>query len=249
MNKGLGIDVGATGIKGAIINLETGELLTERVKIETPKPATPEAILTTVKELIAIFNWENKPFGVGFPAIIKNGAVLSASNIDESWLEYPIVKKWTKALGATVSVINDADAAGLAEVALGKAKGVDGFLVFLTLGTGIGSGIFLDGKLIPNSEFGRMYYKDSVAEKYASNSAREREDMSWKQYGKALNEYLNYLEFIFNPKMFILGGGISKKFEKFSKQFTLKTPVTNALLLNNAGLIGAAMASKQDLKF
>ena len=249
MDKRLGIDVGATGIKGAIVNMETGELITDRVKIETPKPATPHAILKTVKELIKIFDWEKKPLGIGFPAIIKNGTVLSASNIDKAWLDFPIVEKWSEALDTTVTVINDADSAGLAEVAFGKAKDLKGFIIFLTLGTGIGSGTFLDGRLIPNSEFGRLYYKNSVAEKYASNSAREREKMSWKEYGKALNEYLTYLEFVLNPSMIILGGGISKKFDKFSNRFTLSTPVTNASLLNNAGIIGAAMASKKSLTF
>lgn len=243
----LGIDVGATGIKGAIVDPKTGELLTERIKIKTPKPATPDAVLTVIKELKRKLRYGGEKIGIGFPSVVKNGCVLSAANIDKTWLSYPIVQKYSKALKKQVYVINDADAAGLAEMKFGKGKKKKGFIIFLTLGTGIGSAPFKDGKLLANTEFGHLKYKTSVAEKYASNSAREAKKMSWKAWGTELNEYLKMLDFYLSPDRFIIGGGVSKEFISYKNFITIKTPVEPASLQNAAGVIGAAMAAADEM--
>ncbi|MFM2394856.1 MAG: hypothetical protein RLZZ546_2839, partial [Bacteroidota bacterium] len=186
----LGIDVGATGIKGAIVNIETGELMTERIKIKTPSPATPESILTVIKEIKRKLKYSGEKIGIGFPSVVKNGTVLSAANIDKSWINYAIKEKYSKGLRKDVYVINDADAAGLAEMKFGGGKKKKGFVIFLTLGTGIGSAPFKDGKLLANTELGHLKYKKTVGEHYASNSAREKKKLSWKNWGTELNEYL-----------------------------------------------------------
>lgn len=243
----LGIDVGATGIKGAIVDPKTGALLTERIKIKTPKPATPEAVLLVIKELKRKLKYGGEKIGIGFPSVVKNGCVLSAANIDKTWLEYPIVDRYSKAFKKKVFVINDADAAGLAEMKFGKGKKKKGFVIFLTLGTGIGSAPFKDGKLLANTEFGHLKYKTSVAEKYASNSARETKKLTWKAWGSELNEYLKMLDFYLSPDMFIIGGGVSKDFTSYKNYLTLSTPVEPASLQNAAGVIGAAMAAADEM--
>ncbi|MBK8701553.1 MAG: ROK family protein [Saprospiraceae bacterium] len=239
----LGIDVGATGIKGAIVNPKTGALITERIKIKTPKPATPDAILAVIRELKRKLKFTGDKIGIGFPSVVKNGTVLSAANIDKSWINYPIVEKYSKALRKEVYVINDADAAGLAEMKFGKGKKKKGLVIFLTLGTGIGSAPFKDGKLLANTEFGHLKYKESVAEKYASNSARELKKQSWKVWAGELNTYLKMIDFYLSPDLFIIGGGVSKDFISYKRYITLKTPVEPASLQNAAGVIGAAMAA------
>jgi polyphosphate glucokinase len=248
MKKILGIDVGATGIKGAIVDIETGKLITERLKIKTPKPATPAAILKTIKELKVKLGYTGKTIGIGFPSVVKNGLVLSAANIDKTWINYPIVEKYSKGLDANVYIINDADAAGLAEMKFGNIKKKKGFIIFLTLGTGIGSALFLNGTLMPNTEFGHIHFKDSVAEKYASNSARELKGLTWRVWATELNNYLKHLQLILNPDSFIIGGGVSKNFEMYRKYLTVTTPVYAATLQNAAGVIGAAMGAHQKIK-
>jgi polyphosphate glucokinase len=248
MGQILGIDVGATGIKGAVVDTKTGALVTERLKIKTPKPATPEAIMEVIKELRKKLKYSGEKIGIGFPSIVKNGIVLSAANIDKSWITYPIKEKYSKGLKCEVFVINDADAAGLAEMKFGMGKThKKGMVFFLTLGTGIGSAPFKDGKLIPNTEFGHIKYKSSVGEKYASNSARENKKMSWKAWGNELNDYLKLLEFYMSPDVFVIGGGVSKEFEMYKQYLTLSTPVQPATLQNAAGVIGAAMAAEGSL--
>jgi polyphosphate glucokinase len=248
MNEILGIDVGATGIKGAIVDAKTGALVTDRIKIKTPKPATPDAILGVIKELKTKLKYKGEKIGIGFPSIIKKGTVLSAANIDKSWLSYPIKEKYSKALKADVYIINDADAAGLAEMKFGIGKKYKkGLICFLTLGTGIGSAPFKDGKLLANTEFGHLKYKKSVAEKYASNSARELKKQSWKVWGNELNEYLKMVDFYISPDYFILGGGVSKEFNSYKEYLTLTVPVMPAELQNAAGVIGAAMAAADGL--
>lgn len=242
MKEILGIDVGATGIKGAIVDTEKGELITERIKYPTPKPATPEAMTEVMKRLVADFEWKGKQIGMGFPAIIKQGVCLSASNIDDSWLEFPVTGFLNKKLKCPINVINDADAAGLAEQKFGLGSEKSGLVVLLTLGTGIGSAIFLNGNLIPNTELGHLKWKDSVVEKYASNNARETKELSYKVWGKELNKVLNHIEFVLSPDHFIIGGGISKKFHKYEEYFKCSASVEPAKMLNNAGIIGAAMA-------
>lgn len=243
----LGIDIGGTGIKGAIINAKTGELMTERIKIKTPKPSTPEAILAVIKDIKRKLKYKGEKIGMGFPSIVKNGTILTAANIDKSWINYPIVKNYSKALKAAVFVINDADAAGLAEMKFGNGKRKKGLVMFLTLGTGIGSAPFKDGKLLANTELGHLKYKNSIAEKYAGNAARENKKLSWKVWGAELDNYLKMIDFYLSPDEFILGGGVSKEFVSFKNYLTIKTPVSPALLQNAAGVIGAAMAANDNL--
>lgn len=242
MKEILGIDVGATGIKGAIVDIVKGELITERIKYPTPKPATPQSMTEVMKQLVNDFNWKGKPIGVGFPAIIKEGVALSASNIDDSWLNFPIVGFLNKKLKSPVTVINDADAAGLAEKQFGGGSKKDGLVILLTLGTGIGSAIFYNGVLLPNTELGHLKYGNSIAEKYASNSARELKELSFKTWGKELNKVLNHIEFILTPDHFIIGGGISKKFNRFAEFLKTDATIEPAKMLNNAGIVGAALA-------
>lgn len=241
MSKILGLDVGGTGIKGAIVDIKKGKVISDRIKIQTPESKKPKEMIGVVKEIVEQFDWEGKVIGTGFPTIIKKGVCLSASNIDNDWIGYPVKKSLEQALNSPVSVINDADAAGIAETKFGKGAAVKGTVILLTLGTGIGSAVFRDGKLLPNTEFGHLKYKDSIAEKHASNSARKKMDLSWDEYGSELNKFLEHVDFIFAPDMFILGGGISKKFDSYAHKFNDKLKVVPAEKLNNAGIIGAAL--------
>ncbi len=246
-NEILGIDIGGTGIKGAIVNTITGELLSERIKIKTPKPSTPEAILEVIKTLKKNLKYKGDKIGIGFPSIVKKGIILSAANIDKSWITYPIVKNYSKALRSKVYVINDADAAGLAEMKFGSGKDKKGFVMFLTIGTGIGSAPFKNGELLANTELGHLKYKTSHAEKYASNGARESKKLSWKAWGTELDSYLKLIDFYLSPDEFILGGGVSKEFTAFKNYLTINSPVSPAQLQNAAGVIGAAMAAADEL--
>ncbi|PLX20387.1 MAG: polyphosphate glucokinase [Marinilabiliales bacterium] len=237
----LGIDIGGSGIKGTIVNLKTGEFVSDRYRIETPQPATPELIATSIHAVAKHFNWKDK-IGCGFPAVIQNGVIKTASNIDNSCIGVNANKLFSKKTGCKVKVYNDADVAGYAELKFGKVKDFNGLTIFLTIGTGIGTALFYQGQLIPNTEFGHVFMNNKlIAEHYASDAIRKKEDLSWKAWGKRFNEYLEYLEKLINPELIILGGGTSKKFEKFSAQINIKTPIEPAQLLNNAGIIGAAL--------
>ena len=240
MNKFLGIDVGGTGVKAAIVDVQTGQLLSERKKIKTPIPATPEAVIQVISELVNTFEWNNKPFGLCFPSVIQDGIVLTASNIDKSWLGYNLEEQISNYFGAPITALNDADCAGVAELTFGAGKGVMGTVIMLTLGTGIGSGLFYNGELIPNTEFGHLLYKTSIWEDYASNRARESKELGWKEWAKELNAYLNHIEFLFTPNLIILGGGVSKKFSLYEKYIHIKSNLQTAQMLNSAGIIGAA---------
>lgn len=237
----LGIDVGGTGIKGAIVDIDKGELATDKIKYKTPDKSDPKAVLAVIKKMIKDLHWEGKPFGCGFPSIIKNDVCCSATNIDDSWLGVHFGDLFKEELGVTASFGNDADAAALAEMRFGKGKGVMGKVLLVTLGTGIGSGLFVDQKLIPNSELGHLQYKKTIVEHYASNRARHDKDLSWETWGKELNKVLVYMDSIFNPDLFLIGGGVSKKFENYKEYLTIKTKAIPAKLQNNAGIIGAAM--------
>jgi len=243
VSKVLGIDVGGTGIKSAIVDTVTGEMITERIKYKTPQPATPDDMIEVMKKLVLDHEWFGGKIGVGFPSIIRNGVSLSASNIDDQWLNFPVEQRLNDALGAEVTVVNDADAAGLAEQQFGKGKNIDGLLIFLTLGTGIGSAVFKNGVLLPNTELGHLKWKDSIVEKYAGNKARETEDLSWKEWGKEVNKVLQYIHFVLSPDHILLGGGVSKKWENYKKYIKLDIPVEPSSLLNNAGIVGAAYAA------
>ena len=240
----LGIDIGGSGIKGAPVNLLKGTLSTERVRIETPDPATPYEVAQAVKKLAQQFNWSG-PIGCGFPAIVRRGVALSAANIDQSFINYDVSNLLHEATGCPVTVINDADAAGIAEMGMGAAKGRQGVVLVLTIGTGIGSALFVDGRLVPNTELGHLQFKGTIAERYCSNLARKREDLSWREWGMRFNEYLLHLKRLFSPDCIILGGGQSKKYDKFQEFLTADVEILPAQMLNDAGIIGAAIAARE----
>jgi len=242
MEQILGIDVGATGTKGGIVDLEKGDLVSERIKFKTPDSKKPDEMIEVINDIVNELNWEGKPIGLGFPAIIKDKKSWSASNIHKSWIGYPIEETIAKRTKSPVFCINDADAAGLAEMQYGIGRGQKGTCILLTLGTGIGSALFINGVLVPNTEFGQLYYKDKVTEYYASNSARKNFEMDWETYGKELNKVLLHIDFIFSPNLMILGGGISKKLDSYEEFLSKKMNIVAAEKLNNAGIIGAALA-------
>lgn len=240
-HKVLGVDVGASGIKGGIVDVKTGELLTERLRIPTPLPATPNKMADTFVELLKLHGWKGL-VGCGFPSIVKKGVAHSAANIDAAWKGTNIEKVFGKASGLTVKALNDADAAGIAEMRFGAGKKVKGIVIVITIGSGLGSSIFLNGQLLTNTELGHIYLKgqDNIAEHYASSGAKKRLDLSWEDWAKRFNHYLKHIEHIFSPDMIILGGGASKRFNRFEDIITINTKVVPAKLLNNAGTIGAA---------
>ena len=239
-----GVDIGGSGIKGAIVDLEQGALLTERKKYLTPRPATPGAIAETVAKLVTEAGWKGL-VGATFPAVIKHGVALTAANVDESWVGTDADAVFTEATGCDVSVLNDADAAGLAEVRFGAAQGVPGVVILLTFGTGIGSGMFLDGQLVPNTELGHLELGGEDAEKRAAAVAKEHEGLSYKQWAKRVQRYLSHVEKLFSPDLMVLGGGVSKNADKWVPLLDLRTPVKPAELLNNAGIVGAALAAHE----
>lgn len=241
--KALGIDIGGSGIKGAPVNIETGELLAERLRIKTPKGAKPEPVAEVVAEIAHSFNW-NGPIGVGFPAPIKHGVALMAANVSEQWVGTNADELLSKATGCPCKVGNDADVAGMAEMAFGAGKGRRGTVIMITLGTGIGSAIFYNGHLMPNTEFGHLQMDGKDAEHRASDAARQQADMSWKKYARRLNEYLTEMEKLFWPDLFIIGGGISKQHEKFLPLLKLQTRIVPAEFQNEAGIVGAALFSQ-----
>ena len=240
----LGIDVGATGTKAAMVDIEAGDLVTEKIKLKTPDSKSPEDMAKVICELVDHFDQRNQPVGIGFPSVIQNGISLTASNIDKSWIGLPINDFLTEKCQSEVYVINDADAAGISEMTYGVGKDKKGTVILLTLGTGIGSAIFKDGLLLRNTELGQLEIKEKskVAEYYTANSARKREKMEWDEYSKILNAYLEYVNRIFYPDLMILGGGISKRFDLFKEHIGSHMNVVPAEKYNNAGIIGAALA-------
>ncbi len=248
LKKILGIDIGGSGIKGAPVNTKNGKLLDERLRIETPRPSSPENVAKTIKELVKHFKWKGA-IGCGFPAVVQNGMVFSASNIDKSWINTDARKLFSKTTGLPVWVVNDADAAGLAEAKLGAGAGFKGAMIIFVIGTGIGSAMFINGKLYPNTEVGHLNMKENDFdwEVYTSDATRKREKLDMEAWGKRLNEYFQHIEFLFSPELIIIGGGASKKLDKFSAYLDLKAKVMPAHFLNEAGIIGAAMAAKVNL--
>ena len=238
----LGIDIGGSGIKGAIIDTEQGVLTTDRFRIATPTPATPDKVAEVVVEMVDHFEWKG-PIGCGFPAAIKGGKALTASNIHKSWIGMNVVDLFSSKTGLPVTLLNDADAAGLAEVHFGAGKGQEGLILMVTVGTGLGTALCIDGKLIPNTELGHIRLKKGIAEPYAADSTRKKQDLSWKQWGKRIEEYFREIEKLLYPNLIIIGGGTSKRFEKYENYIDIETPITPAKLLNNAGMIGAAFAA------
>lgn len=238
----LGIDIGGSGIKGAPVDVETGQLTAERLRIKTPKNGEPEPIAEVVDQIAKSFHW-NGPIGIGFPAPVKGGVTLMAANVSEKWVGTNADALFTKVTGCECTLINDADAAGLAEMTFGAGRGQPGTVIMITLGTGIGTAIFHRGQLLPNTEFGHVEVQGEDAEFRASDAARQREDLSWKKYAKRLNRYLKTMEKLFWPDLFIIGGGISKESEKYLPLLTIDTPVMTAQLLNEAGIVGAALGA------
>jgi polyphosphate glucokinase len=240
-----GVDIGGTGIKGATVDIGTGELTTERVRILTPHPATPDSVVPLIGELVRGASYDG-PVGCAFPAVVKDGVAKTAANIDESWIGASVAAAVSSELsGAAVTVINDADAAGVAEVRFGAGRDVGGVVVMLTIGTGIGSALFLDGKLVPNTELGHLEVDGHVAEKRASEVIREEEELSRKQWAKRFNRYLEVLEGLLWPDLIIIGGGVSKTPEKVMPLLESTAKIVPATLANAAGIIGAALAAAE----
>lgn len=241
MKKILGIDIGGSGIKGTIVDTATGKLLFERYRILTPKPPTPIEIAYKIKEIADYFDYQGI-IGCGFPAVIQKGIIKTASNIDTSNINVNANELFSKIVGLKVKVINDADAAGIAEISFGSGRNVHGVVLVLTIGTGIGSALFINGKIVPNTEFGHIFmHNKRIAEKYTSDKTRKKRKLEWPEWGQRFNEYLMYLEKIFNPDLIIIGGGASKKYDLYKDQININSKIIPAQLLNNAGIIGAAV--------
>ncbi|MCS4489197.1 ROK family protein [Corynebacterium sp. ES2794-CONJ1] len=245
---GFGIDVGGSGIKGARVDLDTGEFVGDRIKILTPKPATPQAVADTCNEILRIAGWDG-PVGITLPSVIKNQFVLSAANIDPSWIGVDVRELFAHHLGEArlISVLNDADAAGLAEVTFGDEKASKGAVILLTFGTGIGSAFIVDGTLFPNTEVGHMIVEGREAESFASSSAKDRDEIGYTKWAARVSTVLKEYERIFNPTLFIAGGGISRKGDKWIPKLSNETPVIAAKLRNRAGIVGAALAVEHRL--
>jgi len=239
----LGVDIGGTGIKAAPVDLATGKLVAERVKVATPHPAEPDAVAAVVRELVTGFGWSG-PAGITFPGVVTDGTTRTAANLDPAWIGMDARGLFGKATGLQVTMINDADAAGLAEMKFGAGAGHQGTVLMLTLGTGIGSALFINGILVPNTEFGHVEVRGKDAEKRASEHAKELNDLSWEKWAGQVDEYLERMEALLSPGLFIIGGGISRKSDKFLPLLTgLTAPVVPAALHNDAGIVGAAMAA------
>ncbi len=238
----LGIDIGGTGIKAAPVDTTNGELIADRQKIDTPQPSSPEAVADVVQQLVSAFHWTGSA-GITFPGVVVGGAIRSAANLDHGWIGVDAVKVFGAATKLKVTVLNDADAAGIAEVTFGAGKGVRGTVLLLTLGTGIGSALFIDGTLVPNTEFGHIQIRGKDAEKRASEHAREEHDLSWGVWAGRVDEYVSHMEALLSPDLIIIGGGVSKKSEKFFPRLSgLSARIVPAAMLNDAGIVGAALA-------
>lgn len=250
----IGVDIGGTGTKGGIVDLVTGSLIGDRFRLDTPHPATPEAVADVVAEVVRELGSRpgapdtDSPIGVTFPAIIQHGIAHSAANVDPSWIDTDVDTLFTQRVGRQVQVMNDADAAGLAEVRYGAGSGVDGVVLVITLGTGIGSAYIMDGQLVPNSELGHLEIDGYDAESRASATARERDGLDWDDYAVRLQRYFSHVEFLFSPELFIVGGGISKRSKDFLPQLNLRTAIIPAQLKNNAGIVGAALQAARSFK-
>lgn len=241
----MGIDVGGSGIKGVPVNTETGELIGERFRLPTPDKAKPEDVAKTVDEVLKHFNWQG-PVGMGFPSVIRGGVVYTAANIHKSWIETDAEKLFTEKSGCPVYVLNDADAAGMAEMKFGVGREhPKGLAIMITIGTGLGTALFIDHKLVPNTELGHIEIRGKDAERRAADSARERKNLSWEEWAVKFDEYLNRMEALFWPDLFILGGGASKSFDKFAPLLHVRAKVVPAQLLNQAGIVGAALYAEE----
>ncbi len=244
--KAIGIDIGGTGIKGALVDTKNGVLLSERLRYETPQGGTPKAIAKTLKDLISQLPGSNGlPVGICFPAVVQHGVTLSAANVSKEWIGLDADSMFEKELGREVHVLNDADAAGIAEVKFGAARGHKGLVIVTTLGTGIGTALMFNGKLVPNAELGHLQIDGVDYESKAAFSAKERENLSWAEWAKRLQKYFSHLEALLTPDLFIVGGGVSKEHESYLPLLKLKTPIIPAENRNSAGILGAAHWAKK----
>jgi polyphosphate glucokinase len=243
----IGIDIGGSGIKGAPVDTARGTLTAERLRIPTPSPSTPEAVAGVIRQILDSFSTVTGPVGITFPGVVKNGRVLTAANVDPVWAGFEAGTFFSAKLGRPCTVLNDADAAGLAEMRFGAGRGINGVVILITLGTGIGSAVFLDGKLLPNTELGHMEVRGKDAEDRAAERIREEKDLGWPEWAERVGEVIARYAFLFNPDLFIIGGGVSRKAEKFLPvvQGMVKVPVVPAQLQNQAGLVGAAIVASE----
>ncbi|MEW1723535.1 polyphosphate--glucose phosphotransferase [Streptomyces sp. NPDC093109] len=238
-----GVDIGGTGIKGAPVDLERGDLVEPRYKVLTPHPATPDAIADGVVEVVRHFGWSG-PVGITFPGVVTGSVIRTAANVDKTWIGTDAGQLLGDRLSLRATVLNDADAAGVAEMAFGAGRGRKGTVLLLTFGTGIGSALFMDGKLVPNTELGHLELNGHDAEKHASTKAKEDEDLSWEHWAHRVQKYLAHVEMLFSPELIIIGGGVSRKADKFLPLIKgIRAEMVPAELQNNAGIVGAAMAA------
>lgn len=239
----VGVDIGGSGIKAAVVDVHNGELLTDRIRIETPEPATPESVTSVVVDIVNQLDSDG-PVGVGFPAVIQHGVALSANNIDRAWIGVDVQQNLGDALSRQVKVVNDADAAGLAEVRFGAAKGIDGVVIVLTFGTGVGSALIVDGKLVPNLELGQLEFDGVIpGEKLVSAKARKTRGLEWGEWAADVSRYLDLVESVFTPDLMILGGGAAKFWDEFEAEIAPGRSIVPAVLSNNAGVVGAALVA------
>jgi polyphosphate glucokinase len=241
----VGVDIGGTGIKAAPVDISSGELTTEQILLPTPSPATPQAIASVVGEVLHLIDVTG-PVGLAIPAVVRGGIVETASHIDQTWIGVNAVDFFSKVTGRQVAVLNDADAAGIAEVRFGAGRGMAGVVAMITLGTGIGSALFVDGTLFPNSELGHLPLHGAVAENWAAGSVRERDQVSWDEYAQRLQAFLELIQTVLWPQLIIIGGGVSDNADKFLPLIQLRTPIVPARLRNHAGIIGAAMFAPKE---
>ncbi|MEV7653683.1 polyphosphate--glucose phosphotransferase [Streptomyces anulatus] len=238
-----GVDIGGSGIKGAPVDLDRGDLARERHKVLTPHPATPKGVADGVAEVVGHFDWTG-PVGITFPGVVTDGITRTAANVDKGWIDVDARTLLGERIGRPVTILNDADAAGVAEMTFGAGKGRTGTVILLTFGTGIGSAVFTDGTLVPNTELGHLELHGHDAEKHASTKAKEDEDLSWQHWAHRVQKYLLHVEMLFSPELFIIGGGVSRKAEKFLPLIEkVRAEMVPAQLQNNAGIVGAAMAA------
>lgn len=248
----VGVDVGGSGIKAGVVDIATGKLVSERLRVPTPTPSTPEVVSAAIGRLVrrlvkSAAIPDDAPVGVGLPGVAMGGRLLTAANIDPAWVDYPVAEKLSKAIKRQVSIVNDADAAGIAEMRFGVGAGKRGVVIFLTLGTGVGSGVFTDGVLVPNTEFGQMEIRGRPAERRSAAAARVRRGLSWKAWAADLDEHLERIEDLMWPTLMILGGGVSKNGDRFIPRLHRRAPVVVAELRNDAGIIGAAIVAAEGL--
>ncbi len=242
----LGIDVGGSGIKGAVVDTKKGELITDRYRLDTPRSRKPVPMAKVVAKVANHFSWQG-PIGCGFPTVIQHGVAKRQGNLHDKWVNTDIEALFSEHTGCLITVINDADAAGLAEMNFGAGRGQDGVVIIITIGTGLGTAVFTSGHLVPSTEFGHIEMNCFDAEEQASDAIRKKEDLSWQEWAERFDQYLTQLNTLFWPDLIILGGGVSKKFNRFESYLTVPVKIVPAQLLNEAGIVGAALAAKKKI--